>query len=62
MLTMHTHPSDSTDERNAVIACVLACFVLLACLVIADKLFGADQSADHIRMSASTLVSVVLGG
>jgi hypothetical protein len=49
MLTMNTHPSDSTDARNALVACVLACFVLLACLVIADKIFGTDQSADHIR-------------
>jgi hypothetical protein len=49
MLTMHTHPSDSTDARNAVLTCVVACFLLLACLVTVDKLFGTDQSANQIH-------------
>ena len=49
MLTMYTYTSDSNDARNAVIACVVACFVLLTCLVVVDKIFGTDQSADQIH-------------
>ena len=48
MFTMPTHPSDTNDARNAVTACVVACFVLLACLIVVDKLFGPDL-ADQIH-------------
>ena len=49
MLVMNTQTSDPTDYRSGVIGSVIACFIFLACLVIADRMFWPGESADHIR-------------
>ena len=49
MLTALEHTPNPTDDRGAIIGGVIACFILLACLVLADKLFWPGESPDHGR-------------
>jgi hypothetical protein len=49
-LAMHIHRPDPTDDCNAMIGGIIACFILLACLVIAAKLSlpgGHAEQAHH---------------
>jgi hypothetical protein len=47
MFDIHTHPTEAFEYTRGVIGSVIACFVLLACLVIADKIFWTDQAASN---------------
>ena len=47
MFTMRQHRSNPMDFRGAVIGSVVACFALLACLVVADALFWPGKSAGN---------------
>jgi hypothetical protein len=49
-----TAESKDDDDRNASIACVVACAVLLAGLVVADKtIMAPDAKQSSIASSAS---------
>lgn len=50
MLTMNIHRSDPTEYRSGVIGSVIACLVLLAGLVLADRLLwpaGPEEQTRH---------------
>jgi hypothetical protein len=49
MLTMHIHTPASTDDCSAMIGGIIACFILLACHAIADKLFWPGEQAGEAR-------------
>lgn len=42
-----THPTGALEYSRGIIVSVIACIVLLACLVIADKFFENDHLADQ---------------
>ena len=50
MFKMQPHSSDAFEYTRGVVVCVIACFVLLACLVIADKVFLNDRSANQTQL------------
>jgi hypothetical protein len=47
MFDIHTHRTEAFEYTRGVVGSVVACFILLACLVIADKIFWTDQAASN---------------
>ena len=47
MFDIHTHRSEAFEYTRGVVGSVIACFILLACLVIADELFWTEQAASN---------------
>jgi hypothetical protein len=49
MFKMQSHVPEAFGYTRGVIVSVIACFVLLACLVIADKIFWNDHLANRTQ-------------
>jgi hypothetical protein len=47
-MQIETRKPDPTDDRSAFIGSVLACFLVLAGLVVADRLVWPDASPHHL--------------
>ncbi len=47
MFDMHTHSTETFEYTRGVVGSVIACFVLLACLLIGDQLFWTDRAATN---------------
>jgi hypothetical protein len=47
MLEMRAHRTEAFEYTRGVIGSVTACYVLLACPVIADKIFWTDRAASN---------------
>jgi hypothetical protein len=47
MFKIDAHSAEAFEFTRGVVGSVIACLVLLACLVIADKLFGNEQAASN---------------
>jgi hypothetical protein len=45
MFEIDVHRTEAFEYTRGLVGSVNACFVLLACLVIADKLFWTDRAA-----------------
>jgi hypothetical protein len=47
MFEIDAHRTEAFECTGGVVGSVIACFILLACLVIADQLFWTDQAASN---------------
>jgi hypothetical protein len=47
MFEIDAHRSEAFEYTRGVVGSVVACFILLACLVIADQLFWTDRAATN---------------
>ncbi len=47
MFEIDVHKAEAFEFTRGVVGSVIACFVLLACLVIADQLFWTDRAATN---------------
>ena len=47
MFEIDAHGAEAFEYTKGVVGSVFACFVLLACLVIADQLFWTDRAATN---------------
>jgi len=47
MFEIDAHRAEAFEYTRGVVGSVIACFVLLACLVIADQLFWTDRAATN---------------
>jgi hypothetical protein len=47
MFEIDAHRAEAFEYTRGVVGSVIACFALLACLVIADQLFWTDQAASN---------------
>ena len=47
-MQIDTRKADPTDDRSAFIGSVLACLLVLAGLVVADKLLWPQSSSNHL--------------
>ena len=47
MFEIDVHKAEAFEFTRGVVGSVIACFVLLVCLVIADQVFWTDQAASN---------------
>jgi len=47
MFEMHAHQNEAFEYTRGVVGSVIACFVLIACLVIADQIVWNDQAPSN---------------
>ena len=47
MFEIDAHRAEAFEYTRGVVGSLVACFILIACLVIADKLFWAEQAASN---------------
>ena len=47
MFEIDAHGAEAFEYTKGVVGSVIACFVLLACLVIGDQLFWTDRAATN---------------
>ena len=47
MFETNAHRTEAFEYTRAVVGSVIACFALLACLVIADKVLWTDRAATN---------------